>query len=222
MIQTKSIRTRKALVVEDDLLFARQLGLALDHIGDQWNAEYFRAGAPVLERIDARGFYADLALVDLGLPDVSGLEVIRRLHGRLPDLPILVISVVTTEQSLLAAIKAGASGYLIKDEDEELIAKGICDVLLGRFPISPSLARYLFRLAGSPQLRKDGASIELTRREMDVLEAIARSMTYEEVALHLGVSLSTVQSHIRNLYSKLGAHSQVQAINEAREKGLLP
>ena len=217
----RQLRTRKAMIVEDDPMFARQLELALEHVDGIWHAEQFRAAAPALERIEARGFYADLALVDLGLPDVSGLEVIRQLHERQPDLPILVVSVLAAERSLLAAIKAGAKGYLLKDDDRELIAKGICDVLNGRYPVSPSLARYLFRMAGSPERRGDRSGIELTRRETDVLEAIARGLTYDEAAVHLGVSLSTIQSHIRNLYSKLGAHSQVQALNEARERGLL-
>ena len=110
----------------------------------------------------------------------------------------------------------------MKDDPEHLITQGIRDVLMGRYPISPSLARYLFKIAGAPQLKDKSSELDLTRRERDVLTAIARGMTYEEVSSHLEVSLSTVQSHIRNLYSKLRAHSQVQAVNEARERGLLP
>lgn len=217
----RHIRAHQALIVEDDPLFARQLECALEHVGGAWRTEHFRAAGPALQHSESRGFYADLALVDLGLPDVSGIEVIRTLRARLPSMPILVITVMSAELSLLAAIKAGAQGYLLKDEVGELIAKNITDVLRGCYPISPSLARCLFRLAGSPQLGVGDRGIELTRRERDVLQAIARGQTYTEVATLLAVSLSTIQSHIRNLYGKLGAHSQLQAVNEARQRGWL-
>lgn len=168
------------------------------------------------------GITRRLPLIDLGLPDVSGLEVIRMLHQRLPAVPILVISVIAAEPSLFAAIRAGACGYLLKDDSSASIAHGINDVLNGRFPISPSLARYLFRLAGSPQMHTSDCDLDLTPREQEVLAAIAGGCSYAQVGTRLGVSLSTVQTHIRNLYSKLGAHSQLQAVNEARGRGWLP
>lgn len=218
----RHMRTRQALIVEDDPQFARQLERALDHVEGAWRAEHFRAAGPALEHINGRGFHADLALIDLGLPDVSGIEVIRCLRARLPSLPILVVSVMSAGPSLLAAIRAGARGYLLKDNIGELIAQGIADVLQGQYPISPALARHLFHLAGSPSWGGADCAIDLTHRERDVLELIALGLTYAHVASRLRVSLSTVQSHIRHLYSKLDAHSQVQAVNEARKRGWLP
>lgn len=219
----RQLRTRKAMIVDDDPLFTHQLGLALDLVGGEWQVEHFGAAAPILEHIQRKGFHADLALVDLGQPDGHGLEVIRQMHKRLPIMPILGMSVVASERSLFAAIKAGVTGYLLKGGDKEFIVRGIRDVLRGQSPISPSLGRHLFRIAGAPQLKGTGnhGAIELTRREQDVLEGIARGLSYGEVADHLFVKLPTIQSHIRSLYNKLGANSRVQAVNRAREMGLL-
>ena len=102
----------------------------------------------------AGGFH--LALVDIGLPDISGIEVIRQIRSAMGDTPILVISVINAEQTLLEAIRAGASGYLLKDEAEEAIAHAISDVLRGNYPISPALARSLFRLAGALDREQGG------------------------------------------------------------------
>ena len=108
----KPLRSQKAMIVEDEPMFARQLGRAIEQLGGGWQFEHFRAAGPVIEHLDRRIFYADLALIDLGLPDVSGLEVIRQAHKRLPEMPILVVSAINAESSVLAAIKAGARGYL--------------------------------------------------------------------------------------------------------------
>lgn len=219
----RQLRIRKAMIVIDDPLFTKQLGLALDRVGGEWQVEHFDAAAPTLEHIQRKGFHSDLAVVDLGQPDANGLEVIRQLRKRLPTTAILGVSVGASERSLFAAIKAGVTGYLLKGDDREFIARGIRDVLHGQSPISPSLGRHLFRIAGAPQLKGTGnhGAIELTRREQDVLEGIASGLSYGEMAAHLLVKPSTIQSHIRSLYSKLGANSRVQAVNRAREVGLL-
>lgn len=213
-------RTRTLVVVEDDQSCRDHFTQAAMLLDGNWRTHVFACGNDALDAIERHGFYADAALVDIGLPDISGIEVIRGLRKRCPTVRSLVVSSLTSERSVLMAIRAGASGYLLKDGTTSYLARNIGLVLAGEYPISPSLARHLFRIAGAPETDKDTA-ISLTDREKDVLQSIARGCSYTQVAKELQLSLSTIQTHIRNLYSKLGVHSQVQAVSRARGMGLV-
>lgn len=220
-------QTQRVMVVEDSPTFREQLGAALGLLG-KTDVASFANGTDALDYLHrAEGAAIGLALVDIGLPDMNGIEIIRHIRGRLPEVPILVISVIKSEQSLLQAIRAGANGYVVKDESEEAIATAIGDVLLGNYPISPSLARTLFQLAGSPQngaaqaQDAENGGFKLAPREVQVLHLIARGLTYLEVAAELSVSLSTIQTYVRGLYRKLGVHNRQSAVNKGRTNGLL-
>ena len=147
----------RVLVVEDNPTFRMQIEVALAHLG-AGEPVAFSMGKDALDWLDsasAPGVAADsapdMALVDIGLPDMSGIDVIRELRSRMPELAILVISVIKSEQTLLDAIRAGARGYILKGENEEAIAHAIGEVRRGNYPISPALARSLFQLAGAPE-----------------------------------------------------------------------
>lgn len=216
-----SPRRQQVLLVEDDPAFARQLQNSVYLLADAWSINVCTFGADALDLIKRPQSHFSLALIDLGLPDIGGVEVIRAIRHRFPNIPVLVLSVISAERAVLAAIRAGACGYILKDSTPEYIAKSIDEVLLGNFPISPALARYLFKLAGMPTSASNEDVKSLSERELQALLHLSRGRSYQEVASHMGVSLSTIQSHVRNLYRKLGAHSQVQAISVARERGLL-
>jgi DNA-binding NarL/FixJ family response regulator len=100
--------------------------------------------------------------------------------------------------------------------------QGIQQVLQGNYPVSPSLARYLFRLSGSPVLKESNTAISISPREADLLSALAKGLSYAQCADAMGISLNTVQSHIRNVYRKLNVSNQTQAINKARSAGAIP
>ena len=226
------------LLVEDNPTFRTQITGALARVADSGavagdlRISTAATGAEALDFVaQGEGPY-NLALVDIGLPDISGIEVIRRIRSVMADTPILVISVINAEQTLLEAIRAGASGYLLKDDAEEFIAHAIIDVLRGNYPISPALARSLFRLAGAPDRQQAGAvsggqdgvsqsEFHLAPREREVLQHIALGLSYQEVAEEMGVSLSTVQTYVRGLYRKLEVHNRLAAVNRAREAGML-
>lgn len=210
---------RHLLMVEDNPLFARQLTDALTQVGVTGQITQCTTGAQALDLLDSPKTRLDMAFVDLGLPDVSGLEVISAMHRRFPEAPILVISVISSERALLSAIRAGARGYILKGAHHETLVNAIEEVMRGHYPISPSMARCLFRLAGAPMPNE--TSLKLSPRELETLRLIARGHSYEEVGTLMGVALSTVQSNIRNLYRKLDAHSQIQAVTKAREIGLI-
>jgi len=215
----------RVLVLEDDPVFAGALARAVRALGEGWEVLGYHCVADALQALADAPPGLQLALIDLSLPDGSGLEVIRALRAQRPDVPCLVISSVTSERSLFDAIAEGARGYLHKSEPLPALTASIAQVLQGHYPVSPSLARYLFQRLRPPPVdeadRSTDGGTRLTPKETQTLRCIAQGMTYAEAAADMGVSLSTVQSHIRSLYRKLEVRSQVQAVSRAREKGIL-
>ncbi len=217
-------RDRRLLIVEDNPLFVEQLSDAVGRVPGRWHVQALSEGSKAIAALgrEVRQVEYDLALIDLGLPDVSGVEVIRAYRARFPDLPIVVISVTAAESSVLSAITAGASGYLLKNESVDAIALALSQVLDGIYPLSPALARHLFkRLSDTGADKRGDSRIKLTARELETLQHLSRGCRYEEAAERMGVALSTIQWNVRNLYRKLKVHSQVQAISKARDHGLL-
>ncbi|RRH86232.1 DNA-binding response regulator [Variovorax beijingensis] len=177
----------------------------------------------------------DVLLVDLGMPDGSGLDVIREAVARFPGCEPLVISVFGDEENVLASIEAGAVGYIHKDAAPEDIAQTIVEMKAGASPISPMIARRVLakyrslQLAGTLAAAPPEAALGntttapslLSAREHEVLTLIARGFSYAEIARLKGLSVHTVQTHIKNLYGKLAVHSKSEAVFEATRLGLL-
>ena len=210
----------KLLLVEDDASHAEFLMEAIHQLEAPWSVTHCNSGSEAMDLIERPGSQFELAVVDLGLPDLGGLEIVRAWRLRFTQRPLVVVSVIAAERTVLEAIRLGANGYLLKDGNSQAVAHGIEQVLQGHAPISPSLARYLFKLAGAPQIGPSQA-LHLTHKELETLRHIGRGRSYLETADLMGVSLSTVQTHVRKLYRKLGAHSQIQAVIKARENGLI-
>src|SRR5690606_33129338 len=158
----------------------------------------------------------DLLITDLKLPDGNGIECIRALRAKQPDAEAMVISVLADETTVLQAIEAGATGYLLKDADSIDLIQAVTDLMRGQSPISSRIARVLVRRLGlqNGQPERPGKSI-LTAREMDILWGIAKGFTNAELAERLGISRQTVPVHIRNIYRKLEASNRPEAVFEA-------
>lgn len=177
----------------------------------------------------------DVLLVDLGLPDGSGLELIRLARRQHPACEALVISMFGDEENVLASIEAGALGYIHKDATPDDIDQTILEMKAGASPISPMIARRVLskyrsqQAQAAPPAPEPLPSVDLTspargllsNREQEVLELIARGFSYAEIARLKSVSVHTVQTHIKNLYGKLAVHSKSEAVYEATRMGLL-
>ncbi|WP_029414389.1 MULTISPECIES: response regulator transcription factor [Acidovorax] len=165
----------------------------------------------------------DVLLVDLGLPDGSGLEVIRQCQKLSPGTEIMVITMFGDEANMMRAFEAGARGYLLKDGTEDDLAEHVLSLNAGGSPMTPIIARQLLaRLSPVPLPQGPLPVAEtLTVREREILAKLARGFTYAEAAEILGIAPSTVQSHVKNIYNKLAVHSKTEAIFEARQLGLL-
>lgn len=176
-------------------------------------------------------------LVDLGLPDGSGLTVIAAAKERYPGCEVMVVSMFGDEDHVVAAIEAGASGYLLKDALADSFLNTIRELRGGGSPISPSIARILLnRERGSRQGKAAGTGetgreaerghraaekVELAERELEILGLVAKGFNFQEVSQLLGISCNTVKTHIYRIYRKLAVHSRGEAVFEAKKLGLL-
>lgn len=171
-------------------------------------------GSKAIEDMDA-----DVLLTDLGLPDGDGLDLIRQAYADKPDMHIMVISVFGDEKHVVAAIEAGATGYILKDDDYTEVEDAILQMCKGGSPISPAVASHLLKML-QPE-KTDTEEPKLTHTELDVLQMIAKGFTAQEVADMKHVSYHTVTSHIKNIYRKLHINSRAEAVQEAMRRRLL-
>jgi len=161
----------------------------------------------------------DLALIDLGLPDGSGLEVLRMLGNANPAAIKVVTTVMGDDASIVAALSAGADGYLLKESTRPVLARQLAQLSVGIPAISPSVARRImehFRLTGP----SEGADARLTGREAEVLTLIGRGLRNAEVASEMGIAETTVAGYIKIVYRKLGIGSRAEAAWHANRLGL--
>ena len=167
----------------------------------------------------------EILLTDLDLPDGNGLDLIKMIQQ--PEISTklaIVISIFGDGEHVINALKAGASGYLLKDEDYIDINKAISQMLAGGAPISPSIARYLLEeLTLTPQEKRDKnlERSELTKREHEVLVMVSKGYTAKEIAEMLNLSHHTVKEYISNIYKKLSVHNKMQAVHQASIQGII-
>ena len=212
----------RVILTEDDEPVRNRLAALLR----EWEGADLIAECGTLEQSIAaiEGHAIDLLITDLKLPDGHGTEAIRRLRATRPDAEAMVISVLADETTVLDAIEAGASGYLLKDAESMDLIDAISDVMAGRSPISSRIARVLVRRLGmnGRDAQPDAPPKNLlTAREMDIIWGIAKGFTNAEIAERLGISRQTVPVHIRNIYRKLEASNRSEAVFEASRLGLI-
>ncbi len=220
------------LIVEDDPKMREFFAASVSRCEGLALAGRFGTCAEATLWLDDPANAADVLLTDLGLPDGSGLDVIRHASRSHPACEALVISMFGDEENVLASVEAGALGYIHKDSTPDDIAQTILEMKDGASPISPMIARRVlskYRFLSAGPARKAAADAvaqegrpPLSPRELDVLEYIARGFSYAEISRLQGVSVHTVQSHIKNLYRKLSVSSRSEAVYEATQLGLLP
>lgn len=211
------------LVVEDDPLMCQRLARVLEEIGYADHAVHF-----ALNLAEARAHVhhqpVAMVLVDLGLPDGNGIELIRELRAQDPAVWILVISAWSTEEAILGALRAGATGYLLKERDDLEVSLSIRSVLRGGAPIDPFIARRILTLLPTEPLHRTAVENEteaLSVRENEILQWVSRGLSNREIADQLTLSRYTVECHIKRIYRKLAVSSRTRAVNEARQRGLL-
>jgi DNA-binding NarL/FixJ family response regulator len=208
----------RALIV-DDLPAARELLKAV--LAEAFPASSVCEADSVANALaQTTTFIPDLALIDLGLPDGEGTDLIRRLNAQLPGCVSIVASIHDDGPHLFAALQAGAQGYLLKDQPRDILVAQLRGISAGQPPLAPAIARRLIAHF-QPERSRDKESA-LTLREREVLALLARSLSLGEIGEKLGISRHTVGDHVKHIYRKLCISSRAEAALQARDLGLLP
>lgn len=216
------------LVVEDEPLLQQRLRGVLLSLGYASDALVF-AGTLAEARACLAMQPVALALVDLALPDGSGMALIEQLRADDPGLGILVVSAWSSEEAILGALRAGATGYVLKERDDIEVSLSIRSVLRGGAPIDPFIARRILELlplraevtAAAVVVPATGLDEALTEREVQILRLVADGLGNREIAEQLHLSRYTVESHVKRIYRKLAVSSRTMAVRTARERGVI-
>jgi DNA-binding NarL/FixJ family response regulator len=215
---TVAIAAPTVMIVDDQTLFRRGLAglLGADSrikiVGDAAN------GSEALEKIGT--LRPDVVLMDIKMPQLDGIEATRRITAEHPDVKVVILTTFDNDGYVVQALRAGASGYLLKDSQPEAIVSGILAIVTGERVMTRSVADQMLNMlsgANSSKDRYDG----LTRREVEILRLLAEGLANKQIAYRLKISEKTVRNHISNFYDKLGVSDRSQAVLYAVRKGLV-
>lgn len=218
--------TTKVLIVEDEPEFMRRFSNAVLNDPTLSLVAAVSTGQAGLAMLDLQ--VPDVLLVDLGLPDIDGVQLIAHAARHHPGCDVLVVTMFADDGHVVASIEAGACGYLLKDASAERITASIHELRAGGAPISPGIARRVlerFRtkasvgLVSGPQPEPEPSP--LTPRETELLRMVAKGFTFETIGQLLDISPHTVVAHVKKIYRKLAVHSRSEAVYEASQLGLL-
>jgi len=221
------------IIVEDEPEFRRRFAQIIDSEPTMRLAGVAANKREAQVLIDREEF--EVMLIDLGLPDGTGIDLIRSVSQRKPDVDIMVVTVFGDEQHVVSSIEAGATGYILKDSTPADVISCIRLLRAGGSPVSPVVARSVLRAirsrmgaapAGVPNTSAPARSPNaennpLSARETEILQLLAKGMSFNEIGEILGISPHTVTAHIKKIYRKLAVHSRGEAVYEASQMGLL-
>ena len=214
-----SHRPIRVLLADDHRLFRDGLRALLDSVPDFKVAGEAGSGEEVVAQ--AAALRPDVILMDLQLPGLNGIEATRRILRAQSDVGVLVLTMFEDTDTVLAAMRAGARGYILKDADEEALLRSIRAVASGEAVLGPAVAeRLMHYLAGATPSAVRAAFPELTDREREVLALLAQGLTNRELADRMGISLKTARNHVSNILAKLQVADRTEAIARARAAGL--
>lgn len=208
---------KSVVIIEDERAVRDGLAALIDASPDLRCTSSYRSMEDALAGI---GPHPDVILTDLRLPGISGIEGIRLLRERFPDVPILALTVYDTDGLVFDALCAGASGYLLKNTPPGRLMDALRDAIAGGAPMSPEVARRVVRLFRDfrPPLRAD---YNLTPQENELLKLLVDGHHKKTAAADMGISVNTVSFHLKNIYSKLQVHSKSEAVAKALKERLI-
>ena len=215
----KAVDEVRVLIADDHPLFLRGLRSLLD--GHEGTAVVAEATTGVEAVTEARAVQPDVAVLDLHMPGLDGVEATRRIMATSPHVGVLVLTMFDDDDSVFAAMRAGARGYLLKGADQFEILHAVQAVARGEAIFGPTVAQRIIEFFAAPRATpRPSAFPELTERELEVLDHIAAGQNNSAISDDLALSLKTVRNHVSNIFTKLQVADRSQAIVRARDAGL--
>lgn len=213
----------KVGIVEDNAFLALAIVEKLEAFDDFEIVVKANYGQEILQKIKT-GLDVDLLLMDIQMPILDGIEATRQIKAIDEKVKIVMLTVMDDDESILNAIKAGADGYLLKDTSAIALRTGLIETMNGGASMTPSIAsktlKYLQKV-DPRDLKPKEEDFELTSREIDVLQQVAKGLPNKLIADKLSISPSTVGKHIENIYTKLQVHSRVEAVMKAQGNAII-
>jgi two-component system nitrate/nitrite response regulator NarL len=211
----------RVLLIDDHALFR----VGLEGLLERRNIEVTAAVGSGAEGLKlARELKPDVVLLDMRMPEMRGLEVLRRLRDDVPDVPVVMLTTSDEEQDLIESLRLGARGYLLKDMEPDDLVSTLRDIVEGKTIVTPELTGVLARAVqqGEPAASDERTKPfdELTPREREILCHLSEGQSNKVIARKLGISDGTVKLHVKAILRKLGVHSRVEAAVMAVERGL--
>jgi len=210
----------KILIADDHLIIRQGLRLILETESDFEIVGEASDGAEALSL--CKKLKPDVVLMDLRMPNMDGLTAIENLHVEQPDVAVVILTTFNEDELMLRGLQAGARGYLLKDTGRSTLFDTIRAAARGETLLKPEIMARVLAQKNVPAAKsKSDSMLNLTEREFEVLESVARGERSKEVASHLGISERTVKAHLASIYQKLGVDSRAAAIAVAAQNGLL-
>lgn len=203
----------RVAIVEDDAEIRQTLGLIIDGTPGFQCSHQFPDGESALETLASA--YVQVVLMDINLPGISGIDCVQQLKPKLPDLDFVMLTINQDDDSIFEALRAGASGYLLKDTPPAELLRSITEVVKGGAPMSTSIA---MRIVKSFRQFQESP---LSDRETEILKLLCNGQNYRSIAEQLFVSPHTVRTHIKNIYRKLHVNSRAEAVKKAIDDRLI-
>ena len=204
----------KIAIVEDDARFCKSLKRVVESNPGYACCGVYANGKDALAAIPA--LVPDLVIMDLNLPDMSGADVSAQLKSAMPDLNIVILTVYNDSENIFRALRAGASGYLLKQATAKEIMEAVAEARRGGAPMTSEIARKVIAAFREPAAKAEGETEALAPREKDILDLLAKGYANKEIADKLDLTVGTVCWYLHGIYKKLHVQSRMQAVNKIR------
>jgi len=209
----------RVLLADDHTLFRKGVRKMLEAEEDMLVVGEASTGREALEQ--AQNTMPDVILMDIRMPDMSGIEATRSIHRKMPHIGIIFVTMFRDDESVFRGLQAGGRGYILKDSEPETMLRAIRAVAHGESLLGPGIAQKVLRQFAALPGRQTPLVDDLTPREREVLTLIAQGRSNKEIALDLSITEKTVKNHINNIFSKLHVYDRTQAMLYAIRKGLV-
>jgi DNA-binding NarL/FixJ family response regulator len=211
----------KLAIAEDNNFLLKAILEKLSFFEDMEVKFHGYNGLELLEKLE-QDSNVQLILMDIEMPKMNGIEAAAEVSNKYPQIKIIMITVFDDDENIFRAIQAGADGYLLKEVDAQSLHQGILDTLEGGAAMTPSVAMKALKfLRNPPNFEEPKEEINLTTREIQILEQTSKGLNYNQIGENLFISPKTVRKHIENIYGKLQVHSKLEAVQKALKNRII-